>query len=275
MTKIHKIYPSSSAFWWAGKAVTEYSSGCLRQILLARNGVREPFNPMYAEVGEINEDEFEKRIPEGVAYEREKVIKGPIEGYENVVYSGRIDFDIGGLPIELKSGTSKNTRLNVIRKGKLKLNQLAQLISYMVRKKTDKGFLYSDYYEKDKKDKWVRQEGVKFKIKLDSEGGIWYKPERTLFDKKGSSNKAFPTEPVKSDFTVHDQIKHTMAQAEMLSTQSIADRPIAPIENFNTPCDYCVFSDVCDMVDKKDITKTKDFLNEGRKIITSKGESNG
>jgi hypothetical protein len=126
----------------------------------------------------------------------------------------------------------------------------------------------SSYFEQENEESpWVFKEETQFKIKIESNGEIWYKPERTKLDGKRSENKAFPTVPVFSGYLAQEQIAHTLKQAEMLKKQTIENRPLNADEPFKSPCTFCVFSDVCDSVDSREIKTTADFLEKGKEVV--------
>jgi hypothetical protein len=248
-----KLYPSSSAFMLGELVVTEYESGCLRAILLADNGARTPIPSIYEKVGAAHEDWYEtqlKQDPRLITYSREVPIKFPVPGVEGVQYSGRIDvlsaYEKAGVVLHETKGTiSKNTRLSVIRKGKVKLNHLAQLISYMIAKETTKGKIVAGYYEQDEAGNLMHQEGREFKVEIDSEGAI-------LVD-------GAPT-----GYSVFDQIAHRTAAAKVLVGDTVPARPDKWDQKWGGPCTNCFNRDNCDKFDRGEIDGREAFIDAGR-----------
>lgn len=249
------LYPSQAAFMWGETVITQYSSGCLRAILLSAHGIREAFPAIYGEVGAAHEAWYEGRLAEDtrlVSYARESPVKRPIPGVSGVTYSGRIDFlqtyPAGAVIAETKGTISKDTRLSVIRKGAVKLNQLAQLVSYMIATETPRGKLVVGYYEKDG-DAYRHCEGREFKVTIDDEGLI-------LVD------------GTPSGYSVTDAIKHRQAAAGVLADNTVGSRPDKWDQPFGGPCRMCVFKDACDKYRPEHHT-TEEFLEFGRQAIAS------
>ncbi len=251
---IKRLYPSSSAFMWHETVITEYDSGCLRSILLSAHGAKTAFPAIYQKVGAAHEEWYEETVlktdPRIITYSREVPIKQAIEGVDGVIYSGRMDvlsaYAVGGAVIHETKGTiSKNSRLNVIRKGKVKLNQLAQLVSYMIAKEITKGKLVVGYYEEDHEGNLRHQEGRDFKVEINDEGLI-------LVD----------GEP--SGYTVQDQIRHRIAAAKVLASNTVGARPDKWDQKWGGPCSNCHFATVCDNFDRGELNGTDEFIEAGR-----------
>ncbi len=249
-----RIYPSSSAFQWGDLVLTDYDSGCLRSILLRAHGADTPIPDIYAKVGAAHEEWYEGQLkadPRLITYAREVPVKFPIDGMEEVTYSGRIDvlstyLNVGQVIHETKGTISKNTRLSVIRKGQVKLNQLAQTVSYMIAKEILLAKLVVGYYEENEAGELVHQEGRTFKIRIADDGAI-------LVD------------DTPSGFTVADQIRHRQSVAKVLSTNTIGARPDKADQKWGGPCTHCVFKDVCDKYDRGELTGGVDqFVDAGR-----------
>lgn len=229
-----KFYPSSSAFMVGDTVVTKYNSGCLRSILIQSHGIREGDIPkLYQECGAAAEEQHAADLAaNGTAFMREVVIKAPLT--PNVEYSGRADFvcqvpGVGTVVDECKGHTSKNTRRDAIRKGEYNVSYLAQLVSYMVKLRTQKGRLVCGYYEDDR-GKLVRQEERTFKVEIDDDGGI---------DVDGAP----------SGYSVADLLAHQRAAARVLEAQEVAARPDKANLSFGGPCTYCPFKAACDAYD--------------------------
>jgi hypothetical protein len=151
---------------------------------------------------------------------------------------------------ECKGTSSKRTRLEVIRKGKVKLNHLAQLTSYMAHVEVTEGKLCVGYLERED-DKYVLQEERIFKITIDDEG-------RILVDSAPSG------------YRVQDQLAHMQAARQTLEKQELADRPDGWQAKWTSPCSFCPFKAACDKLDnmspeeanEKKIDLAKESLEE-------------
>jgi hypothetical protein len=252
------LYPSASAFCWGDAVQTEYESGCLRSILLSAHGIRTSPPKIYMEVGAAHEDAYEQQLkkdPKVTTYRREVPVKQAIPGHDEVTYSGRVDVlaeheGVGTVIHETKGTISKNTRLSVIRKGKVKLNQLAQLVSYMIALEIPRGKLVVGYYERTEDGKWVACEGREFKVTLADDGAI-------LVDREPSG------------FSVIDALRHRNKAAQVLADNSIGERPDRWNQSFGGPCTHCPFKSACDKYDKTDTQSTEVFLGYAREALAS------
>jgi len=130
------------------------------------------------------------------------------------------------------TNASKNTRRDVIRKGEYNLSYLAQLVSYMVRLRTQKGRLICGYYEENHAIPPVleRQEERIFKVEIDGDGSI-------LVD--GAS----------SGFGVADLLAHQRAAVRVLENQEVGPRPDKAVLKYGGPCSFCPFKAACDSYD--------------------------
>jgi len=238
-----RLHPSSAAFVWEGTVVTEYSSGCLRYILISANGIRTPIPEEYMRVGAAHEEMYAAELTaKGVQYEREVKIRIPISTALDVDISGRIDFVIApNFITETKGTISKNTRLKVLRKGEVKINQLAQLVSYLIARQASTGQLVTGYYEETEDNVLVLKERRDFLVRIAEDGGI-------LID------------GVPSMFTVYDQLAHRTLAAEVLETNRIADRPDNWHLKYGGPCGFCAFKDTCDKYDAGAFKDLQEFL---------------
>lgn len=247
-----KLYPSSAAFMLGDVVVTEYDSGCLRKILLTANGVKGPFPAIYGRVGAVHEIMHEQEIREDADIEsflRELPIRIPIEDFPQVQYSGRMDFvckyvDRKEVIHETKGTISKNTRRET-RKGNWKSNQLAQLVSYMIARQTPWGKLVAGYYEANDAGELVRTEQHVFKVWIDDDGAIWVDGKPT-------------------GFTVHDQIAHRTAAAQVISDDVIGPRPDKWDDKYKGPCRSCMHRDTCTLVDQGRVASAAQFIAMGK-----------
>ena len=249
------IYPSQAAFMWGETVLTQYSSGCLRAILISAHGVRESFPAVYADVGAAHEAWYEGQQgsnPNILSYEREVPVKRDIPGVPGVTYSGRIDvleqYAFGPVIVETKGTISKDTRLSVIRKGIVKLNQLAQIVSYMIATEIPRGRLVVGYYEYDLEQVTFRHcEGREFKIEIDDHGMI-------LVDR------------IASGYSVMDALAHRQAAAAVLADNAVGNRPDKWDQAFGGPCRMCVFKDACTKYDAENLS-TEAFVDAARYAV--------
>jgi hypothetical protein len=248
-----KLYPSSAAFMMGDVVVTEYDSGCLRKILLTEKGIKSPFPAIYGRLGAVHEILHEQKIRTDEQVEsflREVPIRVPITDYPNVQYSGRADFicqyvDKKEVIHETKATISKNTRLQM-RKGQVKTNQLAQLVSYMIIRQTQWGKIIAGYYEENAAGELVQTEEKIYKVFIDDEGAIWVDGQP-------------------SGFTVYDQIAHRQAAAQVISEGIIGGRPDKWDDKYKGPCARCIHKDTCTAVDIGAIATPEAFVQQAKR----------
>jgi hypothetical protein len=251
---LKKVYASQSAFMKGTLVFTRYASGCLRSILLSSKGVREQIQQKHQDRGKINEDLFEETL-KGRKYEREKPIFDRIIPFDDTFFSARADYffpDDGptGTVVELKSSESSSVLNDVIRKGKYKLENVAQLIAYMLSLKTDLGKLNYTFLKPDKKDPKV-----------------YLKTAERLFNVQIGPSGAVLIDGDDSGFTAQDQLDHRYAAAKCMNDDLVWSRPYQP-SAWESPCRFCPFSKICDKWDAGEIDKTEDFISQARNAIT-------
>lgn len=254
-----KVRGSSSAFVVNDQVHTKYPVGCLRNILLQSHLPREEIDPIHIERGALNEDLFARRIvdegivgPTGIV-DREKNITSAIAGVDGAVFVGRCDFFLHGLSTtpsryveELKSTESASVLSHTIRRGEYKVENLAQLVAYMIDLQCTDGRLRYTHYKRNKKTKElsINAERV-FMVSIDDTG-------RIMVDSEDSG------------YTVNQQLQHRQKCASVLSSQTIADRPYNWTAGWSSPCKFCNFRSVCDRQDVFPGT-TEQFIEEARK----------
>lgn len=250
--KPKKVYMSNSGFMWGRVVFTDYKSGCIRNILLSANGVREgEINKKYQVLGELNEERYEAYLKSiGANYVRELAVKHPITPDSEVVLSGRIDFLrqlTGFVEVdELKSTDSTNKRREVIKKGKWVTENLAQAISYMISMECVTGRLVYTYYEMDDITKQYEPRDERaFEIMIESSGRI--------------SVDGTPTQ-----FSVNDQLNHRLAAKTAIETHTVWDRPYNWDKPFQSPCKFCPWSSTCDKYDDGKLADTDAFIHDAK-----------
>lgn len=232
-----------AAFSQADQIVTDYPSGCGRHILISAHGIRNPDIPeAYKIVGELNEVRWQEELTGDTSVTevlREEPVKGDVYGSEEIKYSGRADFIVtyedGHEEVhECKATVSKTSRREVLRKGNVKLNHLAQLLSYMIQLELQDGKLVYGYYqypwsENHDSTELVCTEDRVFKVRIEDDG-------RVTVD-------GLPTA-----YTVLDQLHHMQRVVKILTDKEIADRP-ALVSTWSSPCRWCPFNQICNEID--------------------------
>lgn len=251
MTITKKIYASMSGFL-VGEAVhCTYNGPCLRNILALSNGLWDQIDPVYAQVGALNEEAYEKKIPPGLKYSRELPIRHPVAAVPDVDCSFRADFVFEDRVVELKSVVSENSASRTIGKsGKPKLDNLAQVTAYMVSLAKDKAeLIYTQYKKSD--ELWKEHKSRTYNIAVDAEGFL-------------------RVDGLSSGYTVYDYIAHRNEAAKVVSTQTVGPRPNNAYARYGSPCTYCPWNKVCERFDEGRITSSGEFINECKKVLEAK-----
>lgn len=250
----HKIYPSSAGFLWGTLVKTEYDSACLRSILIRSHGVRTPIAKTYSKVGEVHEGLHEQELRQDSrveGYERELVIKSEV--IDGVFYSGRCDFKVeykgvGTVIHECKSTVGRGTRDSAIRRGKVKINHLAQLSSYLTQLRTTRGKLVYGYYELNELDVYEQVERRDYKVQVNDVGALYVDGQP-------------------SGYNVADQLAHQLAAAKVLKEQIIWDRPDNAFASWGSPCNFCPFRRTCDEYDAGKIETVEELVESAREDV--------
>ncbi len=244
MTKQLKIYGSESAFMWGRLVFTDYATGCLRKIYLRARGVREQIRSNHQVRGAAFEAQYGQRLTGEVR--AEESIRTPVVGYPDVTFSGRSDYivvDADGVVVhELKSTESK-TKLRQVKSGVYNTENLAQLVAYMVAKSAARGKLVYAYLEPEADGEYVKKYERTFEVSIDDYGRIHV------------DNK--PTK-----YTVHDQLAHQQASADVIKNDIIYDRPANYAAAFGSPCFHCPFQQACTRWDAAEMKTADEFVQE-------------
>jgi hypothetical protein len=252
-----KLYPSSVAFQEGDLVFTKYASGCHRNIFLRLNGVRETINEIHGERGKIAEDDFQQTSGiSSIPFKREVPFKLTFDEYPGVVVSGRMDYvlypedETLKRVVELKSTESTNVLREVIRNGKIKLENVAQLVTYLIAEKCVRGQLTYCYYKRSKKDgSLTKMDSRDFIVNITDTG-------RILVD------------GVWSGFEVRNVIEHYIGSVRCVNSGILSSRPYNG-KSFDGACKYCPYSRSCDMYDSGLISK-EDFIYASKEAL-SKG----
>ena len=231
-----KIYPSGSAFLMPDGVATKYNSGCPRFVVLSVGSVRKEIHPIYAKLGAVHEDWYAEQLG-GRLKHRELPVKFALQ--DGIEVSGRIDFvDMDGDPHETKATMSKNA-LYDMRKGKVQIGHLAQLVGYMIYTERTKGYIAVGFYKHvplpDHMYNFERKETRVFTITINEDGDILADEQHTGYN------------------TLH-HMRFTKLIEKVLQTKEISPRPLPG--GFITPCTFCPLKSLCDSYDKGDIDET-------------------
>lgn len=233
-----KYRPSSAAFQVGDLTVTEYPSGCLRYIVLDSLTERKvDIDPAYQAIGAKLEEIHEAALladQKVLEVQREEPTKLGVFGHDDAQYSGRRDFLVtykdGTEQIdECKATFSKTTRRE-FRKGSPKINHLAQLVSYLAHQKLDTGRLIYGYFE-ELDGEYILTESKEIIVCVQPNGDIY----------TGAS---------KSPHTASDQLRHMQHAIKNLKAQTLSERPQGWDNKWGSPCNFCVFKDLCDSAPK-------------------------
>lgn len=236
----NKYYPSSSGFMVPAGTMSDYSSGCLRYILVSSKQRGPELDPLFMMIGEHHEDLYRVKLGdkvEGV----EVVVKSDITPLTE--FSGRMDFVTKDKMIhETKASFSNSFYLEVIRDGKFKLSHLSQIVCYMIDKEQSEGVIACGYYELDSAGQFVQSGYREFRVSIDADGKILVDGEHTGYD-------------------VFQQLAHRHAAARVLENQEVAGRP-ANIGQYTSPCHFCPLARTCDSYDEGSLSK-EEFIAKG------------
>jgi len=263
-----KLYPSASAFMDAGLVETQYSNGCQRMVLAKSFGYDEgPIPSVYMRLGAYDEDQFsEKLVDRGYSCVLEEIpFKFTIPDTAATL-SGRMDFMVweddavdAPLIIEKKATMSKPT-IYAARKGRVKINQLAQLVSYLVVHDLPRGILHLNGYKLNKK------EGPEF---IPTFERATKKVDEFAFEITFSKNREILVNGVMSGFTVLNYVDYLQSSAQMLTTPYLPKRPGNADGGWNSPCNFCKIKGICDSADSNQETTVNDFIIQ---TLTPQGE---
>ena len=258
-TKEFKIYPSAAGTVEFGQVVTSKSHICLRSQWFKHRGVRTKdinniYN-IYKLIGDYWEGRTAKELRKGrlddviegkLKIEAEKTYRRDIGG---IGVSGRGDFIQTDLRtgevfvIECKAVTSSARRSKCIRKRQPDAAHVVQLVITMMLADATEGELRYAYVHFD-------NEHENFMIPFDTD--------------KGDSKATMPVE-IRGAGTIFvdgsewgelDSIyKYMLKASKEVPGGVLPDRPfVDQTDPYSSPCNRCVFSNVCDKTDAEEIT---------------------
>lgn len=265
LSKYHidnNIRASSSAFAWGSMIHTDYSTGCLRRIMLQSQQIASPIAEKYETIGALNEQLHALALDgAGTRYIREmsfqQAIPEVITGTgECMTVSGHADFvllDAEGKPAlvhELKSVSSRAQYRNIFKNGQYKTENLAQLVAYMAAFYVSAGQLIYTYFEPTE-DTWKPVEQKVFAVLVDDFGRVMVNDKPTVY-------------------TAHDVWAHQRAAAQVVAEKRVGQRPARWDAPFVSPCHFCDHKTTCDAWDEGAIESADAFVEKAKNHIEEK-----
>lgn len=237
-----KIYPSSAGFADAdGQVFTQYESACPRVVMLQNAGVRaNSIDPESQKIGALFEDLVDTNLPQ--TRQKEVSFKHHIG---DATVSGRIDFITEGPTAihECKSTFSASTARDVIDLGKVKANHLAQMSAYFAAMGTTKGYLYVGRFQVVG-DKLGCTKQRRFEVTVVDEGEL-------------------VVDGVPTHYTIQGYLKWVKVVTKITQEQQLdMARPVNLDQAWASPCRYCPYSEVCDRVDRGEVSSYDSFVSE-------------
>lgn len=225
--------------------IADYNSACPRYSVISIGAKKIDIDPIYSKLGAFHEEAYAILLGTRLKA-REMPIKFEIE--PGVQYSGRCDFiTTDGEVHETKASLSKAFLYSVIRKGKVKMSHLAQLVSYMIQLKLQKGKIITGFYKQDG-ESFLLKESRDFEVLVTDTGDILVDGERI-------------------GYSVIDQYLHTKLIAEVLISKEIKERPLND-SKFSGPCAFCPLKNLCDKYDRG-IVNSPDLIVQGLELLNN------
>lgn len=220
---LKKIYPSRISFCWEGQNLTSDNKGCFRFQQFAY-GLELPIHQKYITLGEKHEQAIERMfVTKKIPYEREVAFHKPIN--DNTYISGRADFILADRVIEAKASFSSNF-MTMLKNGDYKINHLAQLGLYMLQFNKTKGDLYCGRYQYGRDRKIFMTYGKKLPVQL--------------------RDDSFLVDAMPSGYSKQNLIDYLIQLTKALHSNQLAAPPVLDdIENYKSPCRYCVLHVIC------------------------------
>lgn len=250
------------------------SVACPRMILLRDHGIEEEHQIGTEEwfrreitfaIGKANEEVFEKSLQaKDIPYIREDFLCTNLT--PDVEIAGAIDFQVRTKPYELKAVSSTRQYEKIFVKGQPKLENVCQILSYMIQLNLTEGVLrytstiYHSHYDISwaevkklarageakliasmTKEKWkAKPEKRSFKVEIQEDGTV-------LVDK--------------SEFChVSELWDHQALAVSVLEGQTVNEAVPAAGEDGFPPCKLCWWNDVCRGFNVGEINTTAEFL---------------
>jgi hypothetical protein len=258
----------NSAFASPTDNFTNDPNGCYRIILLRSLGYEQYPATSYDKLrqsltfalGHANEEAMTTyEEGRGRQVERERIISGELYG---VPYEGHIDLTLDSVQlVELKSVSSINTYVAVFDKGEYKLNNLAQLVSYLYLDKKPVGtlrytnFIYSPAAEATGTSKkgmsWGNLQPCykEFLVEIDPQKDV------ILVDS------------VEIPYKVSHMLYHKEVSADVIKRSYVHPEPLK-----TKVCSFCQLRDICSKFNKKAISE-KEWLSLAKVTFTQVKEA--
>lgn len=243
--KPFRFYPSSAAFAFGSQTMSEWSSGCPRNIYLDFHGIKQTFPPKNTEAGASYEAMVEDALyKSGAIFQREVPIQTTLR--DGIVLSGRVDVIFqNGTPLELKSCNSPSSKTKHLSKGLITTGNLAQIVTYMLVLKQANGILRYGEMKVDKKTgvPFIGRE-VNHAIELHEDGRIFVNDQQSVY-------------------TVQSLFRHRELVLEAVLKDILPDRPYNE-SRFNGPCARCPWNATCTSLDEGRITTAAQFIQHAK-----------
>lgn len=232
-----RISPSSAA-WAVGQLIdTPYEKSCGRYMVWQRRYEKESnIDEMYSHIGGIDEARYAAKLTQGgLMFWRELPINIPVGGTQ-ITIEGRLDFKVsesdGPIIVEKKSITSVNRRRTIIEKGEIDHAHMAQLVTYLVAEKLQRGKIVYTYWQwNEDLSGFMATEDREFAIRLDTNGSIYV--DEAPFGRH-----------IRELQTWYRLVASGMEKAET----ELLGRP-KPLQGWQNPCRSCPLSAACDQYD--------------------------
>jgi len=226
---------------WGRTVFTKYGGGCLRNLLISREVPKTgDIDQIHVIRGKLYEDTYGDRLDAtGTDYERELAI---YEERDDGIFTGHIDYFVGGSRVDELKSTQSKSRLRDIKKGEYIEDNLAQAVSYMMAQNVQVGKLVYSYWEPQPDGALDMKLEYEHNISIDKFGRIW------LND-------------VASKWSVHDILAHQHHAFKVLSENIVWDRPHNYSLLWGSPCGYCPFKGACDKYDADGLTTADELID--------------
>lgn len=235
-----KFSPSSAAFAIGSQAITDWPSGCPRNMYLAANGLKTPFPESNTLAGHTYEafKDAEFRAANKTFWS-EFPFKATFA--DEFLVSGRIDYILEGGILELKSCNSPTSKTKHLSKGMYTLGNIAQLTTYMTCFRHDRGtLLYGEVILNKKTKELEIGREVSHVVTIETDGAICVNDNKT-------------------QYTVSSLVNHRRIYGDAFEKNLLPDRPLNK-GKFDGPCGRCPWNETCTVADTQSALSASEFL---------------